>query len=101
LAKRDKADPRQYLTLRQMAVADDALASIPGLELAMPVEKVRHLRLDRLGKQATRATAQDFGELIAESAWLNQFDDVRIRHGISLLRWRSGGFNYPHDMPPS
>jgi hypothetical protein len=67
----------------------------------MPAEKVRDLRLDRLGKQATRATTQDFGELIAESAWLNQFDDVRIRHGISLLRWRSGGFNYPHDMPPS
>ena len=39
-----------------MAVADDALATIPGLELAMPAEKVRDLRLDRLGKQATRAT---------------------------------------------
>lgn len=64
-------------------MADDALATIPGLELAMLAEKVRDLRLDRLGKQATRATAQDFGELIAESAWLNQFDDVRIRHGIS------------------
>ena len=84
-----------------MAVAGDALAPIQGLELAMTAEKVRDLRLDRLGKQATRATAQDFGEWIAESAWLNQFDDVRIRHGISLLRWRSGGFNYPHDMPPS
>jgi hypothetical protein len=84
-----------------MAVADDALAPIQGLELAMPDEKIRDLRLDCLGKQATRTTAQHFGELIAESAWLNQFDDVRIRHGISLLRWRSGGFNYPHDMPPS
>jgi hypothetical protein len=84
-----------------MAVADYALAPIQGLELAMTAEKVRDLRLDRLSKQATRATAQDFGELIAESAWLNQFDDVRIRHGISLLRWRSGGFNYPHDMPPA
>jgi hypothetical protein len=36
-----------------MAVADDALATIPGLELAVPAEKVRDLRLDRLGKQAT------------------------------------------------
>lgn len=61
-----------------MAVADDALAPVPGLELAMPAEKVRDLRLDRLSKQATRATAQDFGELIAESAWLNQFDDVGV-----------------------
>jgi hypothetical protein len=61
-----------------MAVADHALAPIPGLELAMRAEKVRDLRFDRLGKQATRTTAQDFGELIAESAWLSQFDNVRI-----------------------
>jgi hypothetical protein len=84
-----------------MAMADNALAPLQGLEIDMRTKKVRDLRLDRLGKQGTRATAQNFGELIAESAWLNQFDDVRIRHGISLLRWRSGGFNYPHDMPPS
>jgi hypothetical protein len=37
----------------------------------MRTKKVRDLRLDCLGKQGTRATAQDFGELIAESAWLN------------------------------
>jgi len=84
-----------------MAVADDALAPIQGLEIDMCTKKVRDLRLDRLGKQGTRATAQHFGQLIAEGAWLNQFDDVRIRQGILLLRWRSGGFNYPHDMPPS
>jgi len=84
-----------------MAVADDALAPNQGLELAITAEKVRNLRLDRLGKQATRATARDFDELIAESTRLNQFDDVRLRRDISLLRWRSGGFNYPHDMPPS
>ena len=44
---------------------------------------------------------KDSVELIAESAGLNQFDDVRMSNGISLLRWRSGGFNYPDDMPPS
>ena len=47
--------PVSHLTLGQMAVADDALATIPGLEIAMPVKKVRHLRLDRLGKQGMRA----------------------------------------------
>ena len=65
-----------------MAVADDALAPIQGLEIDMCTKKVRDLRLDRLGKQGTRATAQHFGQLIAEGAWLNQFDDVRIRQGI-------------------
>ena len=34
-------------------------------------------------------------------SWLNQFDDVIVGHGISLLRWRSGGVEHPHDMPPS
>ncbi|WP_247321102.1 hypothetical protein, partial [Bradyrhizobium sp. 141] len=33
--------------------------------------------------------------------WLNQLDDVIVGHGISLLRWRSGGVKHPHDMPPS
>src|ERR1019366_9163958 len=33
-------------------------------------------------------------------SWLNQLDDVIFGHGISLLRWRSGGVKHPHDMPP-
>jgi hypothetical protein len=41
------------------------------------------------------------GELIVEDSWLNQLDDVILGHGISLLRWRSGGVKHPHDMPPS
>src|SRR6202048_4630688 len=45
--------------------------------------------------------AQDFVELILDVSWLNQLDDVIIEHGISLLRWRSGGVKHPHDMPPS
>jgi hypothetical protein len=28
-------------------------------------------------------------------------NDVIVGHGISLLRWRSGGVKHPHDMPPS
>jgi hypothetical protein len=45
--------------------------------------------------------AQDFGELIVKDSWLNQLGDVILGHGISLLRWRSGGVKHPHDMPPS
>src|SRR5277367_491462 len=67
----------------------------------MLAEKVRDLGLDRLGQQSTRPTAQDFGELIVDVSWLNQLDDVIFGHGISLLRWRSGGVKHPHDMPPS
>jgi hypothetical protein len=41
-----------------------------------------------------RSVAQDFGELIVELSWLNQLGDVIIEHGISLLRWRSGGVKH-------
>src|SRR3982074_1822732 len=66
----------------------------------MLAEKVRDLGLDRLGQQSTRPIAQDFGELIVDVSWLNQLDDVIFGHGISLLRWRSGGVKHPHDIPP-
>src|SRR6516165_2698984 len=67
----------------------------------MLAEKVRALSLDRLGQQSTRPIAQDFGEVIVDVSWLNQLDNVIFGHGISLLRWRSGGVKHPHDMPPS
>src|SRR5438876_1416386 len=101
LADGDRADTGHHLALRQMTVADDALVAVPGLQIGMLAEKVRYLGLYRLGKQRTRPIAQDFGELILDASWLNQLDDVIFRHGISLLRWRSGGVKHPHDMPPS
>jgi len=58
------------------------------------------LPLFGLDQQNTRPIAQDFGELILDVSWLNQLDDVIFGHGISLLRWRSGGVKHPHDMPP-
>src|SRR5262249_10305430 len=45
--------------------------------------------------------AQDLAKAIFESSWLYQLDDIILGHGISLLRWRSGGVEHPHDMPPS
>src|SRR6266853_1356136 len=66
----------------------------------MLAEKVCDLGLYRLGEQGTRPVAQDFSELILDVSWLNQLDDVIFGHGISLLRWRSGGVKHPHDMPP-
>jgi hypothetical protein len=26
-------------------------------------------------------------------------ENVSLGHGVSLLRWRSGGGEHPHDMP--
>jgi hypothetical protein len=72
-----------------------ALPAVLGLQIGMLAEKVRNLGLDRFGEQATGPIAQDFGELIVEHSWLNQLGDVIVGHGISLLRWRSGGVKHP------
>jgi hypothetical protein len=53
-------------------MAHDALMTILGLEIAMPAEEIRDLRLGRLGQQGARPVAQNFSELVvwrlAESA---------------------------------
>src|SRR5262245_25599615 len=96
----DRADAGHHFALGQMAVADDAGSSVVGLERRMPGEELGHFGLDRLRQEIARPTAQDFGELIREGPWLNQLDNVIVRHGISLLRWRSEVVKQPHDMPP-
>src|ERR1700724_576505 len=101
LADDDRTDTGHHLAFRQVTVAHDALVAIRCLQIGMLAEKIRYLGLDRLSQQSTRPIAQDFGELIVDVSWLNQLDDVIFGHGISLLRWRSGGFKHPHDMPPS
>jgi hypothetical protein len=35
-----------------------------------------------------------------EGPWLSQLHEVGVGHGVSLLRWRSGGVKHPHDTPP-
>jgi hypothetical protein len=84
-----------------MTVAHHAPVAIAGLETGMLGKKVRHLRLNGLNEQGLRPVAQNLGERIANRRWLNQFDDVIVLHGVSLLRWRSGGLNHHHDTPPS
>src|SRR5450432_54919 len=100
LADGDRTDTGHHLAFRQVTVAHDALVAVRGLQIGMLAEKARDLGLHRLGQQGTRPVAQDFGELIVEHSWLNQLGDVIVGHGISLLRWRSGGVRHPHDMPP-
>ena len=96
----DRTDPGHHLALRQVTMADHPLLALLRPQIGMLVEKVRDLGLDCLGEQRTGSVAQDFGELIVEESWLNQLDNVIVGHGISLLRWRSGGVKHPHDMPP-
>jgi hypothetical protein len=31
---------------------------------------------------------------------IHQSKNARVGHGVSLLRWRSGGVKHPHDTPP-
>src|SRR5262249_58721193 len=63
-------------------------------------EKLSNLRFDGLGQQRTRAAAQDLCEGIGKGPWLGELDDVTVRHGVSLLHWRSGGVEHHHDTPP-
>jgi len=84
-----------------VAVAHDTPATVSGLQIGMSAKKFGDLGLHGLGQQGARPGAQHLRELVVERSWLNQLDDVIVGHGISLLRWRSGGVKHPHDMPPS
>src|SRR5262249_42294523 len=88
------------LAFRKMAVAHHALLARLGLQIGMLCEKLSNLRFDGLGQQRTRPAAQDLCEGIDKGPWLGELDDVTVRHGVSLLHWRSGGVEHHHDTPP-
>src|SRR2546429_9265765 len=48
---------------------------------------------DRLGASLPTRAASAFSKL-------GELDDVALRHGVSLLYWRSGGVEHHHDTPP-
>src|SRR5581483_6851311 len=60
----------------------------------------RDLSLHRLRQQPACAVAQHLGQRIGKSSWLGELENVSLGHGVSLLRWRSGGVEHPHDTPP-
>src|SRR5438552_15682421 len=100
LANRDRADAGHDLPFRKMAMAHHALLAGLGLQIGMLGEKLCNLRFDGLGQPRTRAAAQDLCEGIGKGPWLGELDDVTVRHGVSLLHWRSGGVEHHHDTPP-
>src|ERR1700758_3462980 len=66
----------------------------------MRAEQGGNLSLDRLRQQRSCAAAQHLRQRIGKSSWLGQLENVSLGHGVSLLRWRSGGVEHPHDTPP-
>src|SRR3954466_13512682 len=78
-----------------MPMAHQPLAAVFGLSVGVAAEEGCDLRLDGLRQQGSGALAQNFGERIGELGWLNQLGNIILGHGISLLRWRSGGSNTP------
>jgi hypothetical protein len=85
LAHDHRTNAGHDLALGQMAVAHHAPAARVCLEIAMSVQKISDLRLDRLRQQGARPVAQNLGERIGEGPWLRKLDDVIIGHGVSLV----------------
>jgi hypothetical protein len=96
----DRADAGHDLTLGQMPVAYQSPAAIIGELIGMAAEQARNLGLDRLRQKRSRAVAQNLGQRIAKSSWLRELENISVGHGVSLLCWRSGGVEHPHDTPP-
>jgi hypothetical protein len=96
----DRTDAGHDLTLGQMSVAHQPPAAIIGELVGMAAEQARNLGLDGLRQNRSRAVAQNLGQRIAKSSWLRELENISVGHGVSLLCWRSGGVEHPHDTPP-
>jgi hypothetical protein len=83
-----------------VAVPNQALPAVIGALVGMFPKKAGYFGFNSLSKQRSRAVAQNIGQSIGEGPWLNQSKNVSVGHGVSLLRWRSGGVKHPHDTPP-
>jgi hypothetical protein len=44
--------------------------------------------------------AQGPSQRVRKSSWFGELEDVSVGLDVSLLQWRSGGSNTPHDTPP-
>src|SRR6516225_8455116 len=83
-----------------MPVAHQPLATVIGQLVGMAGEQDCDFGLHRLRQQRSRAVAQNLGQRVRKSSWLAELENVSVGHGVSLLRWRSGGVKHPHDTPP-
>jgi hypothetical protein len=81
-------------------VAHQPPAAIIGELVGMAAEQARNLGLHGLRQKRSRAVAQNLSQRIAKSSWLRELENISLGHGVSLLCWRSGGIEHPHDTPP-
>src|SRR5207237_8405397 len=92
---RHRADAGHDLTLREVTVAHQPLASILGKLVGMALKKPGHLRRDGLGQKRAGTAAQHLRQWVGKRAWLGKLENITVGHGVSLLQWRSGGANAP------
>jgi hypothetical protein len=78
-----------------MAVPHQPPVAVFGQFIGMRFENTRDLSFDGLGEQGLCALPQHLGQRITNLFWLSQLDDIILGHGVSLLRWRSGGLDTP------
>src|SRR5271163_4027827 len=83
-----------------MPMAHQPSVAIIGQLVGMAAEEARNLGLHDMRQQRSRAVAQYLGQWVGKHPWLGQLDDIILGHGVSLLQWRSGGVEHPHDTPP-
>ena len=70
-------------------MADHPLTAVRKDQLGVRREKRLEFRLDRLGDQMARASAQDFRERILNFVFLAIGNNIMIGQGVTLL-WRIG-----------
>ncbi len=83
-----------------MAVAHDASPPVGALKSGVRGEKFDNCGLDSLGQERPRTVAQNLGQRIDKTVRLGKLENGSLGHGVSILRWRSGGVEHPHDTPP-
>src|SRR4029077_538513 len=83
-----------------MPVAHQPPPAIIGKLVGMDSEQSANHGPDGLCQKGSRAVAQNLGQRIGKSSWLRELENISLSHGVSLLRWRSGGLEHPHDTPP-
>jgi hypothetical protein len=91
----DRAYASHDLALGQVPVAHQPLATVVGQLVGMRAEQGCNLGLNRLRQKRSRTIAQDLGQRIGKTSWLGKLENISLGHGVSLLRWRSGGFEHP------
>jgi hypothetical protein len=99
----DRTDVGHDLAVGQVPMAHQPLAAISGELVGVAAEQGRDFGFNGLRQQRARAVAQNLGQRIGKTSWMESRktpENVSVGHGVSLLQWKSGGIEHPHDTPP-